>query len=52
MLVIGDHGPNVDEAVAMNSRMNPSETTLVKVQYLGHENIIIGIFRCLKIQCH
>jgi len=35
MLVIGDHGPNVDEAVNMNSRMNPAETTLVKLADCG-----------------
>jgi len=31
MLVVGDHGPLVDEAVDMNSRMDPAITTLVKV---------------------
>lgn len=34
MLVVGDHGPTVDEAVDMNSRMDPAETALVKVMCL------------------
>lgn len=31
MLVVGDQGPTVDEAIDMNSRMNPAETTVVRV---------------------
>ena len=34
MLVVGDHGPTVDEAVNMNNRMNPVETTLVRVSHM------------------
>ncbi|XP_067934875.1 protein NDRG1-like isoform X2 [Watersipora subatra] len=35
MLVVGDHGPTVDETVNMNNRMDPTNTTLLKLQDCG-----------------